>query len=382
MVAVLYPQIVWAGPIESDIWGRIWNQGLLSPTLAKQRLLEESRNYFQNTSTSNFKGPVLGFVTPWNGAGYDMARLFRHKFTYVTPCWYQLRRSRPDRRFVLAGQHDVDQSWMQDLRVPMHQGAVVPKIVPRVVFELGPQDTMDMLKSASRIALKIVRECSQQGFDGVVVEAWAGWQASGLLTGPHHDQALAFMLGLSDALHEAGLLLLMAVQPATSVKGAGHKPTLRATDWDALKSRVDAVTIMTYDAPSWGPTEFNAPLDWFQSNIEALAPKTELAGCNAFAHKALLGLNFYGWDYSAGQPPEAILGSRFREFLQLDTADLRWDAAVAEHVLTYPHKGEMHRTFYPSLKSMHERLQTAATSETGISIWELGQGLEYFFDLL
>lgn len=39
-----------------------------------------------------------------------------------------------------------------------------------------------------------------------VIEAWAGWQASGLLTGPLHDTATAFMLSLTDALHEAGLV--------------------------------------------------------------------------------------------------------------------------------------------------------------------------------
>ena len=39
-----------------------------------------------------------------------------------------------------------------------------------------------------------------------VIEAWAGWQASGLLTGPLHDQAMAFMLEVADTLHEAGLV--------------------------------------------------------------------------------------------------------------------------------------------------------------------------------
>ena len=39
-----------------------------------------------------------------------------------------------------------------------------------------------------------------------VIEAWAGWQASGLLAGPLHDQAVTFMLSLTDALHEAGLV--------------------------------------------------------------------------------------------------------------------------------------------------------------------------------
>ena len=93
-------------------------------------------------------------------------------------------------------------------------------------------------------------------------------------------------------------------------------------------------------------------------------------------------MNFYGWEYAAKRSPEAILGRRFRELLQLDTADLRWVAEPAEHVLTYRNQGKEVHVLYPTLKSVHERLQAAAASETGISIWELGQGLEYFFDLL
>ena len=70
----------------------------------------------------------------------------------------------------------------------------------------------------------------------------------------------------------------MAVQPSVGVKDVADKPVFHALDWDVLRSRVDAVTVMTYDAPSWGPTKFNAPIDWFRSNIEALAPKTEQDG--------------------------------------------------------------------------------------------------------
>ncbi|KIH59337.1 hypothetical protein ANCDUO_10430, partial [Ancylostoma duodenale] len=36
-----------------------------------------------------FDNPLLVYVTPWNGKGYDLAKWVSHKVTHVSPVWLQ-----------------------------------------------------------------------------------------------------------------------------------------------------------------------------------------------------------------------------------------------------------------------------------------------------
>lgn len=84
--------------------------------------------------------PLSRYVTPWNGVGYDNAVTFRSKFTHISPVWYQIRRE--EGKFVLKGGHDVDRGWLAKLRSTEGGVARVPKVVPRVIFELQPADLL------------------------------------------------------------------------------------------------------------------------------------------------------------------------------------------------------------------------------------------------
>jgi len=43
----------------------------------------------------------------WNSRGYEVAKLFAHKFSYVSPVWLQIQR-RSDASYSVNGAHDID----------------------------------------------------------------------------------------------------------------------------------------------------------------------------------------------------------------------------------------------------------------------------------
>ena len=60
-----------------------------------------------------------------------------------------------------------------------------------------------------------------------------------------------------------------------------------------------------------------------------------------------------------------------------------WHTEAAEHVFLYVTEGgEGHSVYYPSLKGLAERLGMLRGLGVGVALWELGTGLDYFWDLL
>lgn len=47
------------------------------------------------------------FSKQWNSHGYDIAKTFGNKFSFVSPVWLQVKR-RPSGAYVVQGDHDID----------------------------------------------------------------------------------------------------------------------------------------------------------------------------------------------------------------------------------------------------------------------------------
>ncbi|GFR53271.1 hypothetical protein Agub_g16062, partial [Astrephomene gubernaculifera] len=166
-------------------------------------------------------------------------------------------------------------------------------------------------------------------------------------------------------------------------------PWLARQDFLDLAPHVDGFSVMTYDHnTATGRPGANCPLPWLQANIKHMekGPKRskEPPLPEAVRPRVLLGANFYGWDFAPSRGGlAAVTVSDLVPLLQKHQPELRWDEGVEEHTFQYQDKeGHVHHVWYPTPRSLEARLQVARDAGVGISVWELGQGLERFFDLL
>ena len=97
----------------------------------------------------------------------------------------------------------------------------------------------------------------------------------------------------------------------------------------ALVSAVDYFSLMTYDYSSSQRPGPNSPIEWVQKCVEILDPEAKNRD------RLLLGLNFYGNDYTinGGGP---ILGTQYIDILKNHSSvKFQWDDRSQEHFFEY-----------------------------------------------
>ena len=357
---------------------QIFEPAHILKAVAKPGFCSSSEQVRYEKPEDSFK---LAYVTPWNGRGYDLAKWFASKFTHVSPVWYQLvleDNMKPE----LRGGHDVDQGWLQELKSAYRP----PKIVPRVQLQLSQNAAQTILYypqgQAEQLADILVAEVEKYGYDGVTLE----------LPAPHMFTALIGRIG--DALHDIEKELVLVIPPQHTHEQYGM--VFNANHIDELVDDVDYFAVMTYDhAGAVGREGPNSPLPWMQEvvrglvsdgedDFESVADSLDEEGGRedvekVRARKLLMGLPFYGYRFSSAQSPEAYTAPNYLDLLRKESrSPIKWDAHSKEHRLV--DSGGF--LWYPSLLSLLYRLQLAEEMSVGIAIWELGQGLDQFVDVL
>jgi len=257
---------------------------------------------------------------------------------------------------------------------------------------VSPQNAFEVLTTESDETIRsIVRMCEKRGFDGVVLEAWSQWVAMQLTSVPAAREAaldfvrrLATALGASTTRKGQPKELLFVIPPAPSAPGNAPRAS-SAFAWPELQEfheLLGGVSLMTYDysAGTGGPQP-NAPLKWVEDCLGSLLPPGDAA--LAAAPKVLMGLNFYGRLFTPKEM-RPIVAHELSDLLEEggSSVKVRWSVEHEEHEFEFSKNGERHVAYFPTLKSIQVRLDEARRWGAGVSIWELGQGFDSFFDLL
>jgi chitinase domain-containing protein 1 len=118
-----------------------------------------------------------------------------------------------------------------------------------------------------------------------------------------------------------------------------------------------------------------------------------------------MGLNFYGYDFvrpddDAGQSKKSkakkkqaaaaaaqaspMMGDAFLAALRKYKPKLVWEEEHAEHRIRFKDTatGTRHTAYFPTPAALAARVQLAQRLGAGLSLWELGQGMDCFLDLL
>lgn len=293
-----------------------------------------------------------------------------HYLSGVAPKWYTLDDNgrltwQANRRGIFA-----PEGYEEVLQLASSAGAESYALV----FEDGADKLHQILSNPAQqkqLCQDIIDLLNKEGFSGVNVDFEMVREADG-------PALTAFVEQLAKAVHTQGKKLALSL-PARTTNG-WH----RAYDYAALGKVADQVAIMAYDR-SPGQAGPQTPIYWIREVVDYTVERIP-------AHKVLLGLGLYGYDWANGARRTVLwapneLGNLVSYLDEIETRynpEIKWDAEAMLPYFTYTdEKGSDHTVWYESVDSLKAKLDLVREKGLGgVAFWRLGYTTPEFYQLL
>jgi chitinase domain-containing protein 1 len=219
---------------------------LVDENITPKSIVDNYQSYCSTClQTREFTQSTLVYVTPWNSHGYDMAKLFTKKFDYISPVWFNIKRTGLE-KYHVEGVHNIDEKWLEKVKENNPQ----VRIVPRVIFENWPVDHIHALFQSENEKQRLASTLStfltdyQQWFDGYVLELLLQFRGASK-PAVHH-----IISDIAERVHQLDndgqrKEIILAVPP--------HDELFNEKDFELLNEHIDGISVMTYDFPNREP---------------------------------------------------------------------------------------------------------------------------------
>ena len=244
----------------------VLQRNLLEQNADPKLILQNHQSYCLTcVETREFNNPTLVYITPWNPHGYDLVKIFTKKFDYISPVWFNIKRTGLE-SYIIDGTHDIDKKWIETLK----ENNSHIRIVPRVIFENWPVDDIHALfqseNEKQQLALTFASFLDEykQLFDGYVLELLTQFRGASKPTLNH------IVSDVAEHVHDIEVdgkkkEIILAVPP--------YEELFDRNDFQMLYEHIDGFSVMTYDFPNREPgpvAPLGTYLDSNESNLKSV----------------------------------------------------------------------------------------------------------------